>query len=142
MDNSKQKFKNKIFLDRSKSKYNHCQINNLNDIKNLVLRKNFRLCKPEYLSFKKQINLFKSSSVVIGAHGAAFSNIIFCKPGTKIIEIIPADHPNKKCERISKILKLKYFRIETVPDNSDKNYPFKINLSDKNFKLIEKIINL
>ncbi|MFL2901878.1 MAG: glycosyltransferase family 61 protein [Candidatus Pelagibacter sp.] len=142
LDNSKQKFKNKIFLDRSKSKYNHCQINNLNDIKNLVLRKNFRLCKPEYLSFKKQINLFKSSSIIIGAHGAAFSNIIFCKSGTKIIEIIPADHPNKKCERISKILKLKYFRIETVPDNSDKNYPFKINLSDKNFKLIEKIINL
>jgi len=141
-DNSKQKFKNKIFLDRSKSKYNHCQINNLNDIKNLVLRKNFKLCKPENLSFKKQINLFKSSSVVIGAHGAAFSNIIFCKPGTKIIEIIPADHPNKKCERISKILKLKYFRIKTAPDNSDRNYPFKINLSNKNLKNIEKIINL
>ena len=142
LDNSKQKFKNKIFLDRSKSKYNHCQINNLNDIKNLVLRKNFKLCKPEYLSFIKQINLFKSSSIIIGAHGAAFSNIIFCKPGTKIIEIIPADHPNKKCERISKILKLKYFRIKTVPDNSDKNYPFKINLSNKNLKNIEKIINL
>ena len=142
LDNSKQKSKNKIFLDRTKSKYNHCQINNLNDIKNLVLRKNFKLCKPEYLSFKKQINLFKSSSIIIGAHGAAFSNIIFCKSGTKIIEIIPADHPNRKCERISKILKLKYFRIKTVPDNSDKNYPFKINLSNKNLKLIEKIINL
>ena len=142
LNNSKQKLKNKIFLDRSQSKYNHCQINNLNDIKNLVLRKNFKLCKPEYLSFIKQINLFKSSSIIIGAHGAAFSNIIFCKPGTKIIEIIPADHPNKKCERISKILKLKYFRIKTIPDNSDKNYPFKINLSNKNLKNIEKIINL
>ena len=141
-DNSKQKFKNKIFLDRSKSKYNHCQINNLNDIKNLVLRKNFKLCKPENLSFKKQINLFKSSSVVIGAHGAAFSNIIFCKSGTKIIEIIPADHPNRKCERISKILSLRYFRIKTKPNNSDANYPFKIDLSKKNLKLIEKIINL
>ena len=86
--------------------------------------------------------MFKNSSIIIGAHGAAFSNIIFCKPGTKIIEIIPSDHPNRKCERISKILKLKYFRIESTPDNSDANYPFKINLNKKNLKLIEKIINL
>jgi capsular polysaccharide biosynthesis protein len=142
LNNSKNILKKKIFLDRSQSKYNHCQINNLNDIQNLLLRKNFELCKPEYLSFEKQINLFKNSSIIIGAHGAAFSNIIFCKSNTKIIEIIPANHPNRKCERISKILKLRYFRIETIPDNSDINYPFKINLSKKNLKLIEKIINL
>ena len=142
LNNSKQKIKNKIFLDRSQSKYNHCQINNLNDVKNFILRKNFKSYKPEYLSFKKQIDLFKNSSIIIGAHGAAFSNIIFCKSGTKIIEIIPADHPNRKCERISKILKLRYFRVESIPDNSDLNYPFRINLSTKNLKLIEKIINL
>jgi capsular polysaccharide biosynthesis protein len=139
---SKNKLMKKIFLDRSQSRYNHCQIKNLYDIKDLILKKKFEIYKPEILSFKKQISLFESSSVIIGAHGAAFSNIIFCKPGTKIIEIIPADHPNKKCERISKILKLRYFRVETIPDNSDVNYPFKININKKNLRLIEKIINL
>ena len=78
----------------------------------------------------------------MGAHGASLANIIFCKPRTKIIEIIPADHPNKKCERISKILKLKYFRIKTEPDNTDVNYPFKINLNKKNLKKIIKIIRV
>ncbi len=141
LNNSKNIFKKKIFLDRSQSKYNHCHINNLNDIKDLVIKRKFRIYRPEYLSFKNQINLFKNSSNIIGAHGAAFSNIIFCRPGTKIIELIPADHPNRKCERISKILKLRYFRIETIPDNSDLNYPFRINLNKKNLKLIEKIIN-
>ena len=80
--------------------------------------------------------------MVIGAHGAAFTNLIFCKPGTKVIEIIPSDHPNEKCKRISKILNLKYFRIETKPNNSDKNFPFKIILDKKTLKSIEKIINL
>ena len=98
--------------------------------------------KPELLSFKNQINLFENSSVIMGAHGASLANIIFCKPRTKIIEIIPADHPNKKCERISKILKLKYFRITTEPDNTDVNYPFKINLNKKNLKKIKKIISV
>jgi len=140
-NNFKNNFKNKIFLDRSNSSFNHCQIQNINDIKKLIYSKNFDITKPELLSFKKQIDLFKNSSVIIGAHGAAFSNIIFCKPGTKIIEIIPADHPNKKCERISKVLKLKYFRIKTKPDNIDKDYPFRINIDKKNLKLIKKIIS-
>ncbi len=98
--------------------------------------------KPEFLSFKKQIKLFNSSSLIIGAHGAAFTNIIFCKPGTKILEIMPSDHPNQKCKRISKILNLKYYRIKTVPKNNDENFPYKINLNKKNLKQIEKIINL
>ena len=80
--------------------------------------------------------------MIIGAHGAAFTNIIFCKPGTKVIEIIPSDHPNEKCKRISKVLNLKYYRIETKPNNSDKNFPFKIVLDNKKLKSIEKIINL
>ena len=98
--------------------------------------------KPEKLPFKKQIYLFKKASVILGAHGAAFTNIIFCKPGTKIIEIIPANHPNRKCERVSKILKLKYFRIVTKPDDSNKNFPFRIHLEKKHFKMIDEAINL
>ena len=80
--------------------------------------------------------------MIIGAHGAAFTNIIFCRPGTKVIEIMPSDHPNEKCKRISKILNLKYYRIETKPINLDKNFPFKIILDNKKLKSIEKIINL
>ena len=132
----------KIFLDRSQSNYNHCQIKNLSDIKNLILKKKIKSCRPELLSFNNQVKLFKSSYLIIGAHGAAFSNIIFCNPGTKIVEIIPADHPNRKCERICKVLKLRYFRIETKPDNTNDNSPFRINISKKNLKKIEKIINL
>ena len=79
---------------------------------------------------------------MVGAHGAAFANIIFCKPKTKIIEIIPSNHPNKQCERISKILNLRYFRIKTKPDDTDVNYPFKIYLENKDLKLMEKAIDL
>ena len=85
--------------------------------------------------------MFKNSSIVIGAHGAALANITFCKPNTKVIEIIPSDHPNRQTERISKILNLKYFRIETKPTERDTNYPFRIFLEKKDLKLIEKIID-
>ena len=134
--------KKKIFLDRSSSNYNHCQIENINDIKNLLFRENFEIIQPEKKSFQNQIHIYKKASIILGAHGASFTNIIFCKPGTKIIEIIPSDHPNKKCETISKFLNLKYYRIKTKKNNSDKNYPFKIYLEKKHLKLIKKIIDL
>ncbi len=134
-------FNKKIFLDRSQSMYNHCQISNFKEINDSIIKKTFETFKPELLPFKNQIDLFANSSIIMGAHGASLANIIFCRPKTKILEIIPADHPNKKCERISKILNLRYYRIKTKPDNSDVNYPFKIYLNKKNLREIKKIIN-
>ena len=132
----------KIFLDRSRSKYNHCQIFNQRKFNKWIKEKKITSYKPENLSLEKQIYLFNKASIILGAHGAAFTNIIFCRPGTKIIEIIPADHPNRKCERISKILKLKYFRIITKPKNTNKNFPYRIHLEEKHLKMINKAINL
>jgi len=130
----------KIFLDRSHSVFNHCQIENPKNLTILIKKNNFGIYQPEKISFKKQIFLFENASVVIGAHGAAFTNIIFCKPRTKIIEIMPSNHYNKKCERISKILNLKYFRIVTKKNDTDRNYPYKIILEKKHLNLIAKII--
>ena len=130
----------KIFLDRSHSSYNHCQIENPKDLTVLIKKNNFGIYRPEKISFKKQIFLFGNASIIIGAHGAAFTNIIFCKPNTKIIEIMPSNHYNKKCERLSKILKLKYFRIVTKKNDSNRNYPFRITLEKKHLDLIAKII--
>lgn len=134
--------KKNIFLDRSSSNYNHCQIENMNGINELIFKNNFGVYKPETLEFEKQIYLFKNASIVLGAHGAAFTNIIFCRPKTKIIELITSDHPNRKCEMICKVLNLRYFRINTKVNNSDKNFPYKIVLEKKHLKLIDKIINL
>ena len=138
------KFNNnkKIFLDRSSSHHNHCQIEDNDEIINLLLNKDFKSYKVEELDIQEQIYLFNEASVVVGAHGAAFTNIIFCKPTTKIIELIPKSHPSKKCERLSKILNLKYFKVETEDNNNEKNFPFRISLKEKNLKEIMDAIDL
>jgi capsular polysaccharide biosynthesis protein len=38
----------------------------------------------------RTIDTWSRARYVVGPHGAGFSNLIFCKPGTKIIEIIPS----------------------------------------------------
>ena len=133
---------NKIFLDRSSSKYSHCQITNNDEFKRMLKIKGFTSYKVEELTFEEQIFLFQQASIIIGAHGAAFTNIIYCKPNTKIIEIIPISHPNKKCERISGILNLSHHKIITDDTSQNKFFPYSITLQKKHFDIINNIIGL
>ena len=48
--------------------------------------------------------MFWNAECIIGAHGAAFSNLIFCKPKTKVIEIKPFNHPGKNYQRYQKLI--------------------------------------
>ena len=64
-------------------------------------------------------------------------NLTFCKPQTKIIEVMPASNPNKVCKRISEINNLNYKLIETK--NVDEN---KKNLGDIDLSLNELKENL
>ena len=54
-----------------------------------------------------------AAKVVVGAHGAAFTNLVFCKPKTKVIEIIPKSHPGFVNKKICKVKNLNYFRFKT-----------------------------
>ena len=39
------------------------------------------------LSFIEQVKIFNSAETVVGLHGAGFANLVFCKPGTKVLEL-------------------------------------------------------
>ena len=47
----------------------------------------FTKIQLEKYSVAEQVNLFRNAEIVFGPHGAGFSNIVFCKKGTKIIEV-------------------------------------------------------
>ena len=69
--------------------------------------------KLESLSFFEKIYLFKNADIIIGLHGAGFVNTVFCKPGTKIIEIRSFLYSNTVYEKISNINNLNYHLIQT-----------------------------
>jgi hypothetical protein len=49
--------------------------------------KTIRNVKLEGMPFHEQIQLFASAKLIVGQHGAGLSNIVFCKPGTHLVEI-------------------------------------------------------
>ena len=85
-----QKIKNKIYIDRSDTTSNHLPqrlISNEDEIKKYLLKNNFIFVKLHETGFREQINLFHNAECIVGLHGAGFVNVVFCKPGTKIIEL-------------------------------------------------------
>jgi len=129
----------KIFIDRSDSKFKHCKIMNSNELISFLKKRNFQIVKPENLSLNEQIDIFNNAKIIAGGHGAALTNIIFCEKKTNIIEFIPSNHPSRKCERISKILNLNYFRFITKDTKDDKQFPYNINVD---LGELEKHLNL
>jgi len=43
--------------------------------------------------WEDNINAFASAEIVVGPHGAGLSNVVFCPPGSHLIEIVPGDRP-------------------------------------------------
>ena len=87
---TEQKIKNKVYIDRSNTISNHSPqrlISNEDEIKKYLLKNNFIFVKLHETKFREQINLFHNAECIVGLHGAGFVNVVFCKPGTKIIEL-------------------------------------------------------
>ena len=111
----------KIFIDRTDSQFNHCQLQNNNEVSSFLESKGFTTYKVSQLTFEQQIYLFKKAKIIVGAHGAAFANLAFCSPKTKVIEIKPLSHPNFVSKTISNINDLDIKIIETPKINVKSN---------------------
>jgi capsular polysaccharide biosynthesis protein len=49
----------------------------------------FKVIDAGRLPMADQVRTFKNADVVVAAHGAALTNIVYCDPGTRVLEIIP-----------------------------------------------------
>lgn len=65
-------------------------IHNFEQVQAFLARYEFETVYLEGKSVLDQILLFQSAQFVVGAHGAGLSNLLFCEPGTKVIEFMPS----------------------------------------------------
>jgi capsular polysaccharide biosynthesis protein len=79
--------------------------------KNLLIRNGFQEVQPETLSIKEQAQVFFEAEWVIGIHGAALTNIVFCRPGTKIVEILGQQYVNPCYRALSEAAGLRYHAL-------------------------------
>ena len=113
----------KIYIDRSDATSNLSmmrKIINDNEIKSQLDKIGFKIIKLSNLSFVKQVKIFQNADIIIGLHGGGFANLVFCKPGTKIIELKPSG-AGMMYENLAKKCSLNYYSIAKVPEKFNQN---------------------
>lgn len=60
-------------------------------IEERVKRLSFAVVDPSRFSVDEQIGMFAAAETVVGCAGAAFANVLYCAPGTRVIEIQPSN---------------------------------------------------
>jgi tetratricopeptide (TPR) repeat protein/capsular polysaccharide biosynthesis protein len=63
----------------------------------------------ETLAFSEQVALFSQAEVVIAPHGGGLTNILFCRPGTTVVELVSPRYIRHYYWVISDRLRLKHY---------------------------------
>jgi capsular polysaccharide biosynthesis protein len=63
---------------------------------------------PETLALEDQAQLFSESAVIVSAHGAGLSNLVFCGPGTHVLEVFPEKYATSNFFALATALQLNY----------------------------------
>ena len=82
----------KIFLGRGDAK--HRAMNHEVKIAEELKKRGFQSVDCGRLSVKEQAEFFGSAEVVVGAHGAALTNLVFCRAGATVIELFSPRYVN------------------------------------------------
>lgn len=64
----------------------------------------------------EQAQLFRDAELIVGAHGAGFSHLVFCEPGATAIEIFQRGHFSPSFNRIAALRGLHYGLLVGRPD--------------------------
>lgn len=99
----------KIFFRRKKRLSRPLQ--NENEIYHLLDELGFYSCYPEESTANQIVNLMQNCEVLVAEGGAALTNLMFMKPNSTLVQLIPAVGDFSMWEEYSKIFQISYHQI-------------------------------
>lgn len=136
----------RIYISRQKAKQGR-SITNEEEILKALSPLGFKSYILEDMTFDEQVELFSRAEIVIGAHGAGLTNILFCKKGTKIVEISNPKYRARCYFVLANILNHDYYNIlgeGEIPGENSKIYDCSgnITLDINKFKRLLDLVNI
>ena len=83
----------KVYVGRGQKRHTRMVLNEP-DVLAVLARRGVTALLPETLSVAEQIRAFAESDLVIAPHGAALTNIAFCSPGARVVELFAPSYVN------------------------------------------------
>jgi capsular polysaccharide biosynthesis protein len=117
---------NRIYISRSCRR----QVNNENELITMLKTFDFIIIEDKQRSVAEQVEIYKNASFIIGPHGASFTNIIWCEPGTHLFELFSPNYFPDFFLYLSNLMNMKYSAYINL-DNEKANgkMPIEDNIS-------------
>lgn len=74
-----------IFTSRQALGERRRRIYNFEEVEPVLIRAGLQIIDCGSLSAREQARLFRGAQVVVGGHGSDLTNVLFCRPGTKVL---------------------------------------------------------
>lgn len=78
------------------------------DFDDIAAPHGFEVHQPGRMPFRDQTALFHSADFIVAPHGAALANLMFCRPGTTVLEIFPDNFRDEGFLKLAKAMALNY----------------------------------
>jgi 2-polyprenyl-3-methyl-5-hydroxy-6-metoxy-1,4-benzoquinol methylase len=137
----------KIYLSRSKDDPKKRNMTNRSFLEKSLSEEGFAIINPISMSLIDQVKLFRNAEIIVSEFGAQLANVIFCKAGTSIIEIIPNGTNDPWSIHLCGAMNLNYVVIFQKVDDSMRSVVGIANKKLNNIYFsysvdVEKIINI
>jgi len=105
----KEKTNKRLYIRRSLSSSRH--LINEEEVIHCLEGWGFEALHLEQLSVQEQASLFAQAEIIVAPHGSGLSNLVFCLPGTKVIEIFSPFYVYPCFWLVSNLMGLDYFYV-------------------------------
>ncbi len=99
----------RIYISRNRARYRH--VLNEDQVMAILHPCGFVRVELETLPLAEQVALFAQAKVIVAPHGAGLTNIVFCQPGTQIVELTSPHYIRADYWRMSQQLGLTHYVI-------------------------------
>ena len=99
----------RIYISRAMA--NHRRVINEDELIDFLIQLNFKIYLLESLPFMEQVSVFYHSKFIIAPHGGGLTNLVFCPPGSKVIELFSPNYVNGCYRAISNMVDLDYWYL-------------------------------
>ena len=82
----------KIYISRADARRR--RLRNEREIEGILQKKGFKTVYPGQMGIREQMVLFAGAREIVAVHGAELTNLVYCTPGTRVVELLPPTYPN------------------------------------------------
>jgi capsular polysaccharide biosynthesis protein len=97
----------RLYISRGLAEYR--RVLNEGEVISVLKKHGFEVAAMETMSVPEQASVMAECDIVIGPHGGGMSNLVFCSPGTKVVEIYSPELVATYFWRLSNQLGLDYY---------------------------------